>query len=50
MQPGDCVAVNLDEEGHLILTPKKMIDSSQAYFWSENWQKGEHQADKDIYE
>lgn len=48
MQPGDFVDVELDEGGHIILTPKKLIDASQAYFWTEEWQKGERKADEDI--
>ena len=48
MQAGDFVEVEMDEEGHIILTPKKLVDSSQAYFWTGEWQKGEHQADEDI--
>ncbi|MBI2851814.1 MAG: AbrB/MazE/SpoVT family DNA-binding domain-containing protein [Chloroflexi bacterium] len=48
MQPGDFVEVELDEEGHIILTPKKLVDASQAYFWTEEWQKGERKADEDI--
>jgi AbrB family looped-hinge helix DNA binding protein len=48
MQAGDFVEVEMDKEGHIILTPKKLVDSSQAYFWTEEWQKGERQADEDI--
>ena len=48
MQPGDFVEVEIDKDGHIILTPKKLVDSSQAYFWTEEWQKGERQADEDI--
>jgi AbrB family looped-hinge helix DNA binding protein len=48
MQPGDFVEVDLDEEGHIILTPKKLVDASQSYFWTEEWQKGERKADEDI--
>jgi AbrB family looped-hinge helix DNA binding protein len=48
MEPGDFVEVSLDEEGHIILTPKKLVDASQAYFWTEEWQKGERKADEDI--
>ena len=29
-------------------TDKKPIDPSQAYFWTEEWQKGERKADDDI--
>ncbi len=47
MQPGDFVEVELNDEGHIVLTPKKLVDSSQAYFWTEEWQKGERKADED---
>ncbi|MBI4295266.1 MAG: AbrB/MazE/SpoVT family DNA-binding domain-containing protein [Chloroflexi bacterium] len=48
MQPGDFVEVELDEKGRIVLTPKKLVDASQAYFWTEEWQKGERKADEDI--
>jgi AbrB family looped-hinge helix DNA binding protein len=48
MQAGDFVEVELDGKGHIILTPKKLVDSSQAYFWTEEWQDGERKADEDI--
>lgn len=48
MQPGDFVEVKLDQEGRIVLTPKKLVDASQAYFWTEEWQKGERKADEDI--
>jgi hypothetical protein len=28
--------------------PKKLIDQSQAYFWTRRWQEGEREADEDI--
>ncbi len=35
--------------GHsLILTPQKIIDQDQAYFWSEEWQAAERAAQADI--
>jgi len=48
MQPGDFVEVKLDQEGRIVLTPKKLVDASQAYFWTEEWQRGERKADEDI--
>jgi len=48
MQPGDFVEVKLDKEGRIVLTPKKLVDASQAYFWAEEWQRGERKADEDI--
>lgn len=30
------------------LTVKKLIDKSQAYFWTREWQEGEREAGEDI--
>ena len=48
MQPGDFVEVELDSQGCIVLTPKKLVNANQAYFWTEQWQKGERKADEDI--
>ncbi len=48
MEPGDFVEVELDANGHIVLTPKKLVNTSQSYFWTEEWQKGERKADDDI--
>ena len=32
----------------LILTPKRAIDLDQAWFWSQEWQVAEREADADI--
>ncbi len=42
------VEVEVDRKGHIVLTPKKLVDAGQAYFWTEEWQKGERKADEDI--
>jgi AbrB family looped-hinge helix DNA binding protein len=47
IEVGDLIEVTIQDDG-LLLTPKKLIDKSQAYFWTEEWQKGERQADEDI--
>jgi AbrB family looped-hinge helix DNA binding protein len=47
LEEGDLIAVVV--EGDTIrLSPQKLIDKSQAYFWSEDWQKGEREASEDI--
>jgi hypothetical protein len=28
--------------------PKKLVDKSQAYFWTKRWQKGEKEAAEDM--
>ncbi|NOR90061.1 MAG: AbrB/MazE/SpoVT family DNA-binding domain-containing protein [Anaerolineales bacterium] len=47
IEEGDLIAVVV--EGDTIrLSPQKLINKSQAYFWSEAWQKGELEATEDI--
>ena len=49
IEEGDLVAVTVDRET-IILTPKKLVDKSQTYFWSDAWQQGEREANEDIAE
>ncbi len=44
---GDLVDVVLTEEG-ILLRPKKLIDATQAWFWTPQWQAGEREATQDI--
>ncbi len=45
--PGDYVEVDV-ENGHAILKPRKLIDPSQGWYWTEEWQKAEAEVDKDL--
>ena len=47
IEEGDYIEMRVSEEG-VILTPKKLIDKSQAYFWTPAWQAAEREADEDI--
>jgi AbrB family looped-hinge helix DNA binding protein len=47
IEVGDYVEVQLVDE-RLVLTPKQVIDKSQAYFWTEAWQRGEREAEADL--
>ncbi|MBI5018402.1 MAG: AbrB/MazE/SpoVT family DNA-binding domain-containing protein [Deltaproteobacteria bacterium] len=47
VEEGDYVEVRVTEDS-VVLTPKKLIDKSQAYFWSPSWQAAERQADGDL--
>jgi AbrB family looped-hinge helix DNA binding protein len=47
LQEGDYVEVRISGDD-IILTPKKLIDASQAYFWTLSWQDAEQEADEDI--
>lgn len=44
---GDQVEVLVRHDG-ILLKPKKMVDSSQAYFWTKGWQGKERQVDADF--
>lgn len=48
VEPGDFFEIELNDDGNIVLKPKKLVDAGQAYFWTEEWQKGERQADADI--
>ena len=47
LSEGDYLEVSV-EEGTIIMRPKKLIDADQAWFWTEEWQKGEREASEDI--
>jgi antitoxin PrlF len=47
LEEGDPVEVEIVEDG-ILLRPKKLIDASQAWFWTPEWQAGERRADEDI--
>lgn len=47
LEEGDPVSVELTPEG-ILLRPMKLIDASQAWFWTEQWQRGEREAEEDI--
>ncbi len=47
IQEGDLVEV-LVEDDRAVLLPKKIIDKSQAYFWTKEWQEAEREASEDI--
>jgi antitoxin MazE len=44
---GDLIEL-IVEDDKAILLPKKLIDSSQAYFWTKKWQEAEKEASEDI--
>ena len=47
LEEGDPVGVEIVEDG-ILLRPMKLIDASQAWFWTPEWQAGERQADAEI--
>lgn len=49
IEEGDLVELEAVGD-HLVLVPKKLIDKSQAYFWTPEWQAAEREAQEDIEE
>ncbi len=45
LKPGDYVEVDL-KGGKIVIVPKQIIDREDAWFWSEEWQKMEREADE----
>ena len=44
---GDYVRIEETKHG-ILLKPAKLIDPSQAYFWTKGWQKAEREVDEEI--
>jgi AbrB family looped-hinge helix DNA binding protein len=47
LDEGDLFEVSI-RDGEIVLRPKRVIDVSQAWFWSQRWQDGEKQAEQDV--
>lgn len=47
LEEGDPIDVELTDEG-ILLRPRKVIDATQAWFWSPEWQRGEREASDEI--
>ncbi len=46
-QPGDLFVAEVTDDA-IVLRRKQLIDADQAYFWTEEWQRGEREATEDI--
>src|SRR6266849_2403650 len=44
---GDSVEVVITADG-ILLRPRKLVDATQAWFWTPTWQRGEREATEDI--
>ena len=47
IKEGDHIEVRVADD-RVILIPKQLVDKSQAYFWTEEWQAAEREVDEDI--
>ena len=46
LREGDDLIVSV-EDGRVVLTPAALIPRDQAWFWTEEWQAGEREVDRD---
>jgi AbrB family looped-hinge helix DNA binding protein len=46
LEEGDLLEAELTPDG-ILLRPQKLIDATQAWFWTPEWQAGEREADAD---
>jgi len=47
LEEGDLLDAEVTDEG-ILLRPKKVIDATQAWFWTPEWQAGEREADVEL--
>ena len=47
LEENDPLEIEVTGDG-ILLRPCKLIDASQAWFWTPEWQEGERQADEDL--
>ena len=47
LDEGDSVEVVITADG-ILLRPRKVVDATQAWFWTPTWQEAEREASEDI--
>jgi antitoxin PrlF len=47
LEEGDPIEVEIVEDG-ILLRPRKVIDATQAWFWTSTWQAGEREASAEL--
>jgi AbrB family looped-hinge helix DNA binding protein len=48
LHEGDDLAFSLNEQGQVVISRLEVIPPDQAWFWTEQWQKAEREAQADI--
>lgn len=48
LEEGDILELTTDESGQITITPMIQVPVSQKWFWTEEWQKEEREADENI--
>jgi antitoxin component of MazEF toxin-antitoxin module len=47
IETGDFVEIDVQQD-EIVLKPRKLIDPSQGWYWTKEWQKMESEVDKQI--
>ena len=47
LEEGDLLEAELTSEG-ILLRPQKIIDATQAWYWTPDWQAGEREVEADL--
>jgi AbrB family looped-hinge helix DNA binding protein len=47
LEEGDLLDAELTDDG-ILLRPQKLVDATQAWFWTPEWQSGEREAESDL--
>ena len=47
IETGDYIEVAA-EKGQIVLKPRKLIDPTQGWYWTKEWQHMEKEADRDV--
>jgi AbrB family looped-hinge helix DNA binding protein len=47
IEKGDYIEVDV-EESHIVLKPRKLIDPSQGWYWTKEWQEMEAEVDDEL--
>jgi len=45
---GDVFLVEVRDDHAIVLRKQSLLDASQAYFWTDEWQRGEREAKEEI--
>lgn len=47
IEEGDLIEM-IEQDGRILMVPKRLIDADQAWFWTKEWQEKEREADEEI--
>jgi AbrB family looped-hinge helix DNA binding protein len=47
LEEGDLLEAEITADG-ILLRPQKLVDATQAWFWTPQWQAGEREAEADL--